>query len=205
MKWLRQIVGTLVLAATVNPVYAGSITQSFASSWTIAPFEYYGFSAWHWEYSPYSPWDNSLGSLKKVVVTTEISGVKDSSDTVAIRYAFFTGWNPAQYQFYDGMSFEEASNVFSASRTFSSDGDFSLTSFIDYLYLPKATYYFESRSATTHQIDALTKIIYNYDTASDIPEPSSWYLMVLGAAAFCVNRRTKKTIKHQRGRLLLHT
>jgi hypothetical protein len=100
----------------------------------------------------------------------------------------------AHYQFYNETYLVPGSSSFSETRTFSSGVNFALSNFTDYKYLPQANYYFESRTATTHQIDAHTVLSYEYAIASNVPEPATVSLLLVGIAAMgvggqCVRKR----------------
>ena len=85
---------------SIGLVHASEKTQSFSSDWTVSPWDYYGdTAAMEWHYIEYEPWDTVLGKLREVRVQTEILGEHESrAEDVRIRYAFFTGWSPADYQ-----------------------------------------------------------------------------------------------------------
>lgn len=115
----KSLIIALSIFAAASTAVAAVKTQTFDSSWTIAPWNYYGdISAMQWHYIPYETWDSTLGTLTGVKVQTAISGTKANSDDVtAIRYAFFTGWNPADYQFYDQLVIPSGSTTISAEKT----------------------------------------------------------------------------------------
>ena len=83
------------------------ITQSFNSdSKRYDLWDYNGrVAAQGWSYTPYKVFDKTLGTLTAVKINTTITGTRDdASREIAIRQAFFTGWSPADYQFYEGFA-----------------------------------------------------------------------------------------------------
>ena len=66
----------LLVAATIAlPCAAATQAQSFVSSWTVSPWSYEGqVAAMQWQYLPYSPWNQSLGTLQEVQVSTTLTG-----------------------------------------------------------------------------------------------------------------------------------
>jgi len=196
MSLKNALASTLIVAALIGTAQANTITQVFASDWTISTWDYYGdVAALQWHYIPYSTWDSSLGTLNKVAITTSIEGVKDASDSVSIRYAFFTGWNPDQYQFYGENQFSAGSTTFSATLSKTSGTDFALSNFQNYLYLPQANYYFESRSTVTHSIHANTALVYDYIPISSVPEPESYGMLMAGLILVGCRIRRRITAK----------
>lgn len=183
----------LVIFSTSWAADAATTTQSFDSRWTVSTWDYYGdVAALQWHYVPYTPFDPSLGSLEKVTITTIFSGTKNSTESLAIRYALFTGWSPNQYQFYDAVSIDAGSSSFIETRTFTSGVNFSINNFLNNLFLPQANYYFESRTATTHQIDATTVLTYDYSNVAEVPEPSILALVIAGFSAVGLGRLLKR-------------
>jgi hypothetical protein len=192
MKTSKFLAGLLLAAASFTSAQAASISQNFNSNWTVAPWDYNGdIAAQYWQYLNYAPWDSSLGTLTSVQITITVNGTRDAADNVGLRYAFFTGWSPNQYQFTDAATIAAGSATFSDTRAFISGTDFSLTNFLSYMYLPQAYYFFESHTDATHSIDATTTLVYNYDVTQLISEPASEVLMLvaLGALAIVVRRR----------------
>lgn len=186
MTKLRNFMATAVFFAAVPLSHASVMTQQFDSNWTVSRWDYYGdVAALQWHYLPYVPWTSSMGTLTRVSISTRITGEKNATEDLAIRYAFFTGWNPNQYQFYAGRVFSAGESSFSGTFEY----DLPVNNFADPLFLPQANYYFESRSATEHSIIARTTLTYDYVRSSDVPLPAPWSLLIAGGAAFAVYRR----------------
>jgi sugar lactone lactonase YvrE len=83
------------------------ITQAFSSdSKRYDLWDYNGrVAAQGWSYTPYKVFDKSLGTLTAVKISTTITGTRDdASREIAIRQSFFTGWSPADYQFFESFS-----------------------------------------------------------------------------------------------------
>lgn len=172
---------TLAIAAQCN---AATTTQAFESSWDVSPWNYYGdVAAMQWHYLPYVPWDSSLGVLQEVRVDTQISGMRQlSSEPIRIRYAFTTGWNPADYQFYREFSLPGGSSSFGLSESYTFNTQSELQNWAEVSYYPPAHYYFESRSVEApHSISAVTTLTYTY--AAAVPEPATWSFLLVGLMA----------------------
>lgn len=177
---------------------AGVLTQTFNTSWTVSPWNYYGdVAAMEWTYIPYQPFDHSLGTLTKVQADTHFSGSRLlSTDDLKVRYAFATGWNPAQYQLYNEVLIPSGTFDFTFDNTKIFDNALSLQSWNDPLYLPQATYYFESRTVSgAHSISATTNLTYFFDSPVSVPESASMYLMALGLLGFGAFRKFNKNSK----------
>jgi hypothetical protein len=192
MKASTFLAGLVISAVLAANAQGASVTQNFNSNWTAVPWDNNGdVAAGQWQYLNYATWDASLGTLQSVQISTKLSGTRDAADALSLRYAFFTGWMPNQYQFQETAIVAAGSSTLSDTRTFVSGTDFPLSNFLSYLYLPQAYYYFESRSDTTHSINAATELVFNYDPARLISEPASEVLMLaaLSALAVAVRRR----------------
>ncbi|MGJ9420333.1 PEP-CTERM sorting domain-containing protein [Massilia sp. CMS3.1] len=186
---LRKVLAVFACTAALAPAHAGLLTQEFVSEWTVSTWDYYGdVAALQWHYIPYLAWDPALGTLEKVSVSTAVSGNKNVFEDLAIRYSFFTGWSSAAYQFYDAKVFAAGAGSFADLFEY----DIAASNFVAPLYLPQANYYFESRSATTHQIAARTTLSYQYayPTEVAVPEPSTVVLAAIGACAFFLGRKS---------------
>jgi hypothetical protein len=184
MNNLTRLAAACVLACTLTPAGAGVVTQEFVSEWTVSTWDYYGdVAALRWHYLTYTPWNASLGVLDDVTISTAVSGTRDPAERLALRYAFFTGWDPVDYQLAASVGFEPGEAAFSATFALRSGNDFALERFASPRYLPQAHYYFESRTATTHQITARTTLTYLYRAPNEVPEPSGWLLLAAGAGA----------------------
>lgn len=176
----------VLFSGTVN---AAVITQVFSSSWAIEPWDYYGdVAAMQWQYQPYQPWDAALGTLQEVRVDTQYTGDRTTSEPLRIRYSFFSGWAPSDYQFYRefwlpaGSSFAE-----SESYVF---GPAQLGQWTTLGYYPPANYYFESRTVDGgHSISALTTLTFTY--AQAVPEPPTGGLLLAAALAFSLVARAR--------------
>lgn len=183
----RRLIAGLAMCL-MSTAWAGHIQQSFSSEWYVAPWDYYGdFAAMQWHYVPYAPWDPAVGRLLEIHVTTRATGTRaDPSDAVKIRYAFFTGWAPNDYQFYDAVVVAAGDSGFDLVRSFdfTNDSDVANWAFPD--YLPQANYYFESRTvAAAHSISATTTLDFIY---AEAPEPGSVYLAVLPLLILLLSR-----------------
>jgi len=186
---LRKVLAVFACTAALGPAHAGLLTQEFVSEWTVSTWDYYGdVAALQWHYIPYLPWDPTLGTLEKVSVSTAVSGTKNALEDLAIRYSFFTGWSPAAYQFYDARVFASGASSFADLFEY----DIAASNFVTPSYLPQANYYFESRSATTHQIAARTTLSYQYASATEVavPEPSTAALTAIAACALFLGRKS---------------
>jgi hypothetical protein len=189
------------LLASLLPVVspAQSVEQVFTSAWTVLPWDYYGdVAAMQWHYLPYRPWDASLGRLDRVTVSTVVTGTRmNSADDVRLRYSFFTGWMPADYQFYDEVVLPSGSLSFNFTRDFVFVTPSSLVTWTTYDYLPRANYYFESRTvAGGHSLTATTTLTYAYSAV--VPEPNTTILftsggLVVGLGAAYRRRRRATT------------
>jgi hypothetical protein len=188
----RLLAALLACLAVALPARGDTQMQTFASAWTIAPWDQFGtVSAASWQYLTYQPWDSSLGTLEEVQVSTSITGTRAlASDDVAIRYSFFTGWSPADYQFQDELLIPAGELGFSAMREFSFSSPEGLANWLTYDYLPDAFYYFESRTTEgAHTISASTSLTYVYSATAPIPEPETYAMLLAGLALLGFARR----------------
>jgi hypothetical protein len=160
----------LVVAISICSIgltYASEKTQSFSSDWAVSPWDYYGDNAaMEWHYIEYKLWDSALGELREVHVQTEISGERDSqTEDVRIRYAFFTGWNPAGYQLSMTSYIPAGDKAFSISNSFVYDSPEEVQRWVSYDDVPPAHFYFESRTVDAGQtINAVTTLTFVYDS-----------------------------------------
>lgn len=190
MKLAHLFSGAMLAVALVGAAQAATVTQEFDSNWQVAPGS--NSAAAQWQYQVFTPFNSALGTLEKVTITTTIAGTRDdATDSVAVRYAFFTGWSPNQYQFYQANLIAGGATAFSDTRSFTSGSDFALDNFVNYNYLPLANYYFESKSTLGHSISAKTELTYQYALTSAVPEPATYAMLLagLGALALAVRRR----------------
>ncbi len=194
MKIARIFAGALFAVALLGSAQANTVTQEFDSSWQVSPWNYYGdVAAQQWQYQAFTPFDSSLGTLEKVTIKTTITGSRaDAADSVAVRYSFFTGWSPNQYQFYQANAIAGGATTFSDTRTFTSGSDFALNNFVNYNYLPRANYYFESKSTLAHSISAKTELTYQYALTSAVPEPTTYAMLMAGLGALALAGRRRK-------------
>lgn len=177
---VRVLLAALAIMLS-GQLHAAAVTQSFTSSWNIAPWDYYGdYAAMWWHYVPYQPWNPELGTLETVVATTEFAGERDSEEAIRIRYAFVTGWNPADYQLYREFWLPSGTS-FSYAEQFVYDTPAALAIWSSYDYYPPANYYLESRTLSRpHSISALTTLEFTY---TPVPEPASLWLVLGGLLA----------------------
>ncbi|MES2317030.1 MAG: hypothetical protein V4631_06005 [Pseudomonadota bacterium] len=192
MKTTKLLAALALCGLSTLSAHAASITQNFDSNWTIAPWDYFGdIAAQQWQYLNYAPWDASLGALQSVSITTSVSGTRDAADALGLRYAFFTGWTPNQYQFSAAETIAAGSASFASTTSFVSGTDFALSNFLSYLYLPQAYYFFESRTNATHTISASTELVYNYEVNEHVSEPASELLMLAALVGLAIAIRRK--------------
>lgn len=184
-----------ILLLILGQAHAAVITQTFASSWTVGVWDYNGdVAAMQWHYVPYDPWDASLGVLNQVRVETTIIGQRDvASEATRIRYSFFTGWIPDDFQLYQEFYIPGGGNAFSYSETLEYDTPDDIKHWTEYSYFPPANYYFESRTVSAgHSVDATTTLTFSY--TQRVPEPSTTWLVMaslISAAAIRLRRRQR--------------
>jgi len=155
---------------SIGLTHASEKTQSFSSDWTVSPWDYYGdTAAMEWHYIEYEPWDTTLGELREVRVQTEILGEHESrAEDVRIRYAFFTGSSPADYQFSTHFYKPVSDKAFSISNSFVHDSPEEIQQWINYDNSSPTHYYFESRTVEAgHTISAVTTLTFIYDSLPD--------------------------------------
>ena len=178
---MRTFICLLFLAITQQALSA-TITQQFNSSWTVSPWNNSGdIAAMQWHYLPYQPWSQSLGTLNSVEVHTVIDGLRENAnEDIRIRYGFFTGWSPADYQFGREFYLPSGTSAFSHTDSYTFASVAELEPWISYQYYPPAHYYFESRTVTEqHSISATTTLEYMY--LPSVPEPASLSLALFGS------------------------
>jgi hypothetical protein len=188
---MRQYILALLFTALgiTAPAHAGYIQQSFNSAWTVDPWDYYGdYAAMRWHYIPYLPWDPSIGQLTEVRVRTTVEGSRtDPTESVRLRYAFFTGWAPNDYQLAQVEFLPGDGDTFSLDRSFVYTEPYELPNWAFPQYLPQANYYFESRTVNaSHSVIATTTLEFFFH---EIPEPSTLALLLLPLAAVVMRKR----------------
>jgi hypothetical protein len=189
-QW-SSVVAVIFAVLVSLSVHANEIAQTFSNSWRVDVWNYYGqVSAMQWQYTPYTPWDSSLGTLTGVTINTSVTGQRDNpTDSVYLRYAFFTGWSPDQYQFYNGTVIGPGNTDFSFDYSVSYTATTGLSTWLSYEYLPQANYYFESRTNNAgHSINAVTTLEYTYDP---VPDGGLTVLMLGGGLAGLVLLRRR--------------
>ena len=185
------VAGLLLLIA--GQTNAAVVTQTFTSSWAIDVWNYNGdVAAMQWKYVAYDPSHSSLGVLDQVRVETTITGQRAlASEATRIRYAFFTGWAPDDFQlnreFY--IAGGTSSLAFSETLVYNTRND--LQNWTDYSYFPPANYYFESRTVSAgHSVDATTTLTLVY--SQQVPEPSTILLVLASLLSAAAKRPFKK-------------
>lgn len=151
--------------------HASEKTQSFSSEWTVGPWDYYGdTAAMNWHYIEYEPWDTTLGELREVRVQTEVLGKHESgAEDVRMRYAFFDGWSPADYQLSKHTYMPAGDKEFLASMSFVYDSPEETQQWLKHDTASPAHFYFESRTVEAgHTISAVTTLTFIYDSLPDL-------------------------------------
>lgn len=176
------IVTAFAAASLAISAHADSVlTQTFSDSWRVEVWDYYGnVSALKWQYTPYTPWDSTLGTLTGVKISTNVTGQRDdSTDSVYLRTAFFTGWAPDDFQYYREFTIAPGDASFAFDYSITITSPVGLSDWLTYDYLPLANYYFESRTIDAgHSIDATTTLVYTYKSVPD----SGSTIALLGSA-----------------------
>lgn len=187
-----------VFICSMGLAHASEKTQSFASEWTVGPWDYYGdTAAMQWQYIDYEPWDPALGVLREVRVQTDILGEYESrAEDVRIRSAFFKGWSPANYQLTANSYVPIDDREFLASMSFVYDSPEELEQWLNSDTARPGHYYFESRTVTAgHTISAVTTLTFVYDALPD--------LLVLELAELVLNYEESSVLTVETSDLLL--
>lgn len=206
MNFVKQVCGGLLALVLSFGAHATTISQDFTTDWSVSPTDSNSKgTAMKWQYAAYQGWDGSLGTLNKVTVQTEVSGRKEGVDVIAYRSYFLTGGgNQIQYQYTRNDEVAAGTDIFSQTHTFVSGIDFSLHNFANSMFLPVANYYFESKGDFLHTITAHTILTYDYTAApvrSDVPEPLTVPLFMIGAAGLMAARKRRAAINRKLARL----
>jgi len=187
-----------IFICPIGLAHASEKTQSFGSEWTVGPWEYYGdTAAMKWHYIEYEPWDTSLGELREVRVQTEVLGEHESgTEDVRIRYAFFDGWSPADYQLSTHSYMPVDDKEFLASMSFVYDSPEETQQWLNHDTATPAHFYFESRTVkATHTISAVTTLTFIYDSLPD--------LLVLELADLVLNYEESSALSASTSKALL--
>ena len=153
--------------------------RNFTVGWTVDVWDYYGSVAAHqWTYVPYTlgSWGGRNGTLVRVVVSQNITGVRNSSaDVVALRSSTFTGGgNAVLYMWsmdYDAIPAGQL--AFASSLTITHESDAQLEPWRSYQYGAAANFYFESKTVSAaHSVSANTTIAFFVCPYTTPPPPA---------------------------------
>lgn len=174
-KMFKALLEVLLIASMLFSIVSISngalIVQNFESSWHVEVYDYYGYiAARAWDFKLYNPFDNNLGTLNRVDVTTRII-VSDITpgDDFRFRLSFFTGWAPVDYQFYTDEWYYDVRGNLDITRTYTFSTAEELQSWTDWMYGPTGYYWFESTTFNAgHTISASTMLTYDYTSVQSV-------------------------------------
>jgi hypothetical protein len=203
MKMVKKIIVGIMISCSWVVAQAGVITQTFDSSWQTGVWDYYNdIAAMEWEYQTYTPWDGSMGNLTSVVISSKFTGVReDVNDELRVRSAFFTGWEPVNYQYSKTVIIDGGDNQFSTNWSQSYNTPEEIAVITNYSYFTGiydrgpgtggAWYYFESRTENgIHSIEATTTLSYYYDAIA-VNSPTTLPLLGIALASLIFIRLKK--------------
>jgi len=178
-----KFLSVLIFAFSSSVALATPITQTFDDSWTVNVGEN-GFanSATQWNYQPYVLAPENLTSTEVDIFITVSDFV--AGDDFNFRASFFTGWTPAEYQFYIDQTLPDiASNQFTFGLHYLFDEPGDIDTWTSSIFGPNGHYYLESTTyAGSHTISATTTLTYN------VPEPSTLVIFFLAGIALVYRR-----------------